>query len=174
MTWAFVAACTVAARQVTRIESCCYSGVLIQHRLKGGLNLLQHHLPPPTPSYSLSHEQHFFFSCVTFSQLLSICCFISVSAIHPIPPFISLMPPIPTSLTLSLSMRYSCDPPAVRRLALAQLKSCSVLLLARVVGLPHSQFTRLPQPLCAEEGGCHPERVWSQGGNRSSDRVCRA
>lgn len=58
-------------------------------------------------------------------------------------------PPPPASLTPS--MRYSCDPPAVHCWAWTQLKSGSVLLLARVVGLPHSQFTRLPQPLCAQE-----------------------
>lgn len=66
------------------------------------------------------------------------------------------LPSTPTSsshppASLTLSMRYSCDPPAVHCWALTQLKSGSVLLLARVVGLPHSQFTRLPQPLCAWE-----------------------
>lgn len=88
---------------------------------------------------------------------------------HPPSPHLSACSSLtpPSNFSQSFSMRYSCDPPAVRRLALAWLKSRSVLLLARGVQLPHSQFTRLPWPLRAQGAN------QGEGGGSTSSKVCR-
>lgn len=138
--------------------------------------------PPPTCAFFLPLDAlslpliffYFFFSLLSLFQ--SLCCFSFATTPHPSPHLsacssLTHTPPPSTNFSHTFSMRYSCDPPAVRRLALDQLKSRSVLLLAHMHGLPHSQFTRLPRPMRAQGtnqgkrrgGGRRPVRVGSQG-----------
>lgn len=138
----------------------------------GVLNVQQFYPPPPLPSLFFLHLLCFlsffyiFYSLTAFFHLLFL---LSTT----LPPFIfqpALLcpPPHRSNFSYSFSMRYSCDPPAVRCLALASLKSRSVLTLARKVGLPHSQFTRLPRAPTKEGEGVKYLYMCGVGGSRGS------